>query len=342
MTVHAAPTEVLIDLTDTGRPHIPAREAPHEERTGGARRQRVARLALIAGGLSFAAWLLFPQMHELPAALGALRGASPLWLGIGVMCTLSAYAAAALALQATSGPRLPLARNFQVQVASTAAAAVTPAGAGGIAVHTRFLESRGVPRTQALGAVGLGRLTAATVHLTTLLVLAPGLARRTGVIALPPLLPIGVALGILGSLLFARRHSARLRALSDRLHEPLAGAARRVRTDPRRIAGLLGGSLMVSVFRALTFAAALQALGVGKPLVAVAALFLAAEALGALGTTPGGLGVLDGVLLTGILALGAAPAAGLGAILVFRLLTLWAPVLPGLLTLRLLRRAAVL
>jgi glycosyltransferase 2 family protein len=302
-----------------------------------SRARALLRVALLAGGLTFAALLLLPQLREVPAALDAFASADPRWMAIAAACALSTYAAGALALQALTASRLPLARNLQVQLASAAAGALTPAGAGGLALHVHFLERYGLPRPQAIAAVSVGRLTAAGVHLITLLLLLPGLTRRTGTIGIPAALPIALLLSAaLGSLLL-QRLSARARRLSHRLLLPLRVALRWVLTDPRRIVALLGGSLLVGACRALTFTAALRSLGAEVPFLAVVALFLAAEALGALSSTPGGLGVLDGVLLTGVITLGAAPASGLGAVLLFRLLTLWGPLLPGLLAARLLR-----
>ncbi len=186
-----------------------------------------------------------------------------------------------------------------------------------------------MPRQQALAAVGVGRLAAAGVHVLTLLLLAPGLANRTGADDFPAVPPVAALVTLVLGLALLRRSSRRVRLLSERLLAPFRLALRGVVADPRRVAGLLFGSFMVSAFRALTFAAALRAVGVTVPLIAVAAVFLAAEAIGALSSTPGGLGLLDGALLTGVVALGAIPAAGLGAVLLFRVLTLWVPMLPG-------------
>jgi uncharacterized membrane protein YbhN (UPF0104 family) len=307
-----------------------------------ARRSRVLRASALTAGLLGAAWLLAPQLRVLPASVAALTTADAGWLAAGLACTLAAHAAAALALQSTTAIHLPLLHNLQVQVASTVASTMTPAGAGALAVHTRFLEVHGVPRPEALAAVGMGRAAAVTMHIATLLVLAPALARRTGALDLADASPLLLLAAAVLALLVLRRSSARVRSCSDRLVQPLTRAVRTITSSPLRVAGLLGGSFLVSAFRALTFAAALRAIGVALPLVAVVALFLAAEALGALGSTPSGLGLLDGALVAGIVALGEGAAAGLAAVLLYRLLTLGGPMLPGLLTLRALRRARVL
>ncbi len=318
--------------TTPERSHSAVRPAPAP-----ARPRALLRAALLAGGLTFAALLLLPQLHEVPAALDTFVAADPKWMAIAAACALSAYGAGALALQASTTTRLPLGRNLQVQLASAAAGALTPAGAGGLALHVHFLERNGLPRPQAIAAVSLGRLTAAGVHLITLLLLLPGLANRIGTIEIPATLPIALLISAAVGFVLVQRFNTRARLRSHRLLTPLRVALRSVLTDPRRIVGLLGGSLLFSACRAITFAAALRSLGVEVPIFAVVALFLAAEALGALSSAPGGLGVLDGVLLTGVISLGAAPASGLGAVLLFRLLTLWGPLLPGLLAARLLR-----
>lgn len=304
--------------------------------------RRVLPRMAVAAGVAVAVGLLAPQLRELPAAVAAVGSADPRWLVAAVGAALGCYVAAAIALQAITGARLPFGRNLRVQVAATAAGAVTPAGTGGLALHVRFLEGHDVPRPEALAAVAVGRFCAAGMHVATLLLLAPRLASRIGALDLPTALPVSIALALAAGLALLRVGSPRVRRWSEHLLVPLRGTWRALRANPRRIAALLAGAFGVSALRALTFAAALRSLGIGVPIVTVAALFLAAEAIGALGGTPSGLGLLDSTLLTGVVAMGAAPAAGLAALMLFRLLTLWIPLVPGLLTLRSLRRGGLL
>jgi glycosyltransferase 2 family protein len=302
---------------------------------------RVGRLLpriAVAAGIAVAVGLLAPQLRQLPAAVAAVGSADPRWLVAAAASAVVGYVAAAIALQAVTGARLPFGRNLRVQVAAAAAGAVTPAGTGGLALHVRFLEGYHVPRAEALAAVAVGRLVAAGMHVATLLLLAPRLASRIGALELPAALPVSIVLALVAGLALLRLGSPRFRRWSERLLLPLRGTRRALLADPRRIGALLAGAFGVSALRALTFAAALRSLGIGVPIVTVAALFLAAEALGALGGTPSGLGLLDSTLVTGVVAMGAAPAAGLAALMLFRLLTLWVPLVPGLLTLRSLRR----
>src|SRR5699024_2103870 len=65
-------------------------------------------------------------------------------------------------------------------------------------------------------------------------------------------------------------------------------------------------------------------------LVAVAVVFLAGNAVGSAAPTPGGLGAVEVALIGGLTAVAGVPAAvALPAVLLFRLLTFWLPVLPG-------------
>ncbi|MGW5640135.1 lysylphosphatidylglycerol synthase domain-containing protein, partial [Streptomyces sp. NPDC003832] len=74
----------------------------------------------------------------------------------------------------------------------------------------------------------------------------------------------------------------------------------------------------------------------------VALLYLAASSAAALLPTPGGLGSLDAVLALALTAAGAPATAAASAVIGYRLLTVWLPLLPGLLVLAaLIRRKAL-
>ena len=83
-----------------------------------------ALLALVAAG--FAVYLLLPQVGELRQTLGALQAARWSWLAAGLVLAAASYLAAV-------GPPLGLGRTTLVQVASSFANRLTPAGWAGLA-----------------------------------------------------------------------------------------------------------------------------------------------------------------------------------------------------------------
>jgi uncharacterized protein (TIRG00374 family) len=69
------------------------------------------------------------------------------------------------------------------------------------------------------------------------------------------------------------------------------------------------------------------------------AMYLAATAVAAASPTPGNLGALELALTGGLATLSVPTGTALGAVLVFRLLTFWLPLLPGFLAFRYLHRS---
>lgn len=303
-----------------------------------SRRVRWLRSGLLVAGLSVAAWLLAPRIGELPAGLAAMLRADPGWLVAAVVFALLAYVAAAVALQGAVPTHLHPGRTAQLQLAAAFATLLAPAGLASLAVTERYLERAGVPRGQALGAVAVTRLATLVMHLAVLAVLAPTLMRQFagGVVRGGSLaIAAGVVTVVVVAVVIV---SSRRRASILRLRERAIRSFRELAPDRRRLGLLLGGSLGITAARALTLYACLRAVGAPYPLLAVVGLFLAAEAAGAAATTPAGLGVLDGVMLTGLVAFGTAPPRAIAAVLLFRLLTFWGPIVPGALALLDLRR----
>ncbi|MYR58779.1 TIGR00374 family protein, partial [Streptomyces sp. SID625] len=88
--------------------------------------------------------------------------------------------------------------------------------------------------------------------------------------------------------------------------------------------------------------AVVQAVGLPLSPLRVALLYLAASSAAALLPTPGGLGSLDAALAFALTSAGAPGTAAASAVLGYRLLTVWLPLIPGLLVLgALIRRRAV-
>ena len=300
-----------------------------------ARRQWLHAVLLLTG-LAVAVWLLAPQVHEVPAGLAALVDARPGWLALAVGIALLPFLAAALALQGAVPARLHYGHITQVQIAGAFATAIAPAGVAAMALTARYLARAGVPRDQALAAVAVVRIAATAAHVLLLALLAPIVLEHV-VIVTPSVWWLAATAAVAGSLALLVRFVPALRARAATGWAKLARPLRQIAPDGPRVGLLVIGSVAISATRALTLYACLLAVGARPPLLAVVGLFLAAEAAGLLATTPAGLGVLDGIALAGLAAFGVAIPVAIAAVLLFRLLTFWAPMIPGALTLWRLR-----
>jgi uncharacterized protein (TIRG00374 family) len=111
-----------------------------------------------------------------------------------------------------------------------------------------------------------------------------------------------------------------------------------VLTDPVRVIGLIGGSTGVTSSFIVTLAAAVAAFGGGVSFPEVGAAYLVAAALGSAAPTPGGLGAVEAALVTALTGYGMSTGPAVSAVLTFRLVTYWLPMLPGWFTFQQMQR----
>ncbi|MDL5205606.1 lysylphosphatidylglycerol synthase domain-containing protein [Streptomyces sp. ALI-76-A] len=271
---------------------------------------------------------------------GALRlaVADQGWLLFGAAATGATWLCAALAQQGAVPRRLPPGRLVAAQFAASAANHVLPAGLGAGLVNLRFLMRCGLPAGRAVTAVAVRSTAGGIVRVVLIAVLATACP---GVLRIPDGWAAGVAvLGAAGCalvLLGGRRWPRCRQALAS-----VAADIRAVHARPHRAAALWGGSLAFALLHALVLIAVAQAVALPLAPGLVALLYLGASSAAALLPTPGGLGSLDAALGLALAAAGAPAAAAASAVLGYRLLTVWIPLVPGLLVLGILVRREAL
>ncbi|GGV65892.1 MULTISPECIES: lysylphosphatidylglycerol synthase domain-containing protein [Streptomyces] len=306
------------------------------------RRRNRWQTAALCVVLLCAAWLGRRHWPVLQDGAGQLAGADQRWLLAGAAAAVATWMCAALAQQGAVAERLPRGRLIAAQFAASAANHVLPAGLGAGAVNLRFLMRCGLSAARSASALAVkaaaGALTR-TILIAALAVACPGLLR------LPPVsTPALAALAALPVLVLLATVLLRgpLRARCGRALGSVLADIRAVHTRPCRAAALWGGSLAFATAHALVVVAVGQAVGLPVPPLRVALLYLAASSAAALLPTPGGLGSLDAALAFALTTAGAPGSAAASAVLGYRLLTVWAPLLPGLVVLGfLIRRRAV-
>jgi uncharacterized membrane protein YbhN (UPF0104 family) len=300
----------------------------------GAYWQTVLTLAVLvaAGYLAHRHW---PVLET-----GALRlaVAHQGWLLAAAAAAAGTWLCAALAQQGAVLRRLPPGRLVAAQFAASAANHLLPAGLGAGAVNLRFLMRCGLPAGRAATAVAVKATAGGAARGALIVVLA---AACPGVLRMPPgsgtwAAVVVVAAG--GIVLLGRRLWPRCR----RVFAAAAADVRAVHARPRRAAALWGGSAAFALLHALVLVAVSRAVALPLTPVRVALLYLAASSAAALLPTPGGLGSLDAALGLALAVAGAPAAAAASAVLGYRLLTVWLPLLPGLLVLGILVRRGAL
>ncbi|WP_369263812.1 lysylphosphatidylglycerol synthase domain-containing protein [Streptomyces sp. R35] len=266
---------------------------------------------------------------------GRLAGADRGWLLVATAATVATWACSALAQQGAVARPLPTGRLVAVQFAASAANHVLPAGIGAGAVNLRFLTRCGLPVTRSATALAV-KATAGTVVrgclIAALALACPGALRLPHVSATVWVVTVAVAATVVVLVAGPLRRALRA-VLAD---------VRAVHEVPARAAALWGGSLAFASLHAAVVIAVTQAIDLPLPPAQVALAYLAASSAAVLLPTPGGFGSLDAALALALTLAGAPGSAAASAVLGYRLLTVWLPLLPGLLALGVLVRRRVL
>ncbi|MFJ3669434.1 lysylphosphatidylglycerol synthase domain-containing protein [Streptomyces sp. NPDC090106] len=303
---------------------------------GPARRRVYWQTALTLAVLVGAACLARRHWPVLERGAVRLAVADQGWLLAGAVAAAATWLCAALAQQGAVVRRLPQGRLVATQLAACAANHLLPAGLGAGAVNLRFLMRCGLPAGRAATALAVKGTAAGVVRVVLVVGLAtacPGVLRLPDVPAAWWAAPLALALGAAGLLALPRCRRALGTVLAD---------IRAVHARPPRAAALWGGSLAFAALNVLVLIAVAQAVALALPPTRVALLYLAASTAAALLPTPGGIGSLDAALALALAAAGAPVTAAASAVLGYRLLTMWLPLLPGLVVLGVLVRRKAL
>ncbi|MEV6941728.1 lysylphosphatidylglycerol synthase transmembrane domain-containing protein [Streptomyces sp. NPDC051172] len=317
---------------------------PTSNRFGAPRLLRSALVLLpllLIGGWAVIDWR---TVYDGTARLGS---ADPWWLLVALFFTCLGWLSAACVRQGALPERLPVGLLIASQFAAGAANHVLPAGIGAHAVTLRFLQRRGIPVARATASLALYsavRPVAKTLVLLVFLLAFPDLL-LTG--ALVPdertslLIAGAVTLALAGTALLVTTVRPLRRPLFDALRCALTDI-RLLHTRPARILALWGGAAAAPLLQASVLHAVGAALGLSLSWVQVAFAFLAAStAVGAV-PAPGGIGPVDAAVVFAMVALGAPVDLSATAVIGYRVLTVWLPLLPGALVLSALVQRKVL
>ena len=112
--------------------------------------------------------------------------------------------------------------------------------------------------------------------------------------------------------------------------------------QPLRALQLWTGSAAVPVLHALTLACITRALGSSIDVGAVFGIYFLASTVSAAVPSPGGFGALDAALIVGLTGDGLTTPMAIAAVVAYRLVTVWIPLLPSACMLGVLHRSAVI
>lgn len=257
------------------------------------------------------------------------------WVAAAVLFSALSYLAAAMSLLGFVPERVGFLRTVVAQVAGSFVKIVAPAAVGGVALNTRFLQRAGVRPGLAVASVGASQLFGLGAHILLLLSFGylTGTEKTTSLTpsrtVIAGLLTVAVLVLVVTAIPFLRKF------VVTRLRSLFAGVVPRmldVLQRPMKLVTGIGGMLLLTGLFVMCLDASIRAFDDGHQQLSYASLavvFLAGNALGSAAPTPGGVGAVEGALTIGLIATGVPKEVAAPAVLLYRMMTLWLPVLPG-------------
>ncbi|WP_431788688.1 flippase-like domain-containing protein [Streptomyces sp. G9] len=290
--------------------------------------------SFIAGAI--AAYFLISQVTQ--ADFGTVvEQAEWGWVAAALGFSALSYVAAAMSLLGFVPERVSFLKTVQAQVAGSFVKIVAPAAVGGVALNTRFLQRAGVRPGLAVASVGASQLFGLGAHITLLALFGYLTGTEKTPDSLTPsrtviagLLTVAVLVLVVTAVPFLRKF------VVTRVRSLFAGVVPRmldVVQRPQKLLTGIGGMLLLTGLFVLCLDASIRAFsGPDVPQLSyasIAVVFLAGNALGSAAPTPGGMGAVEGALTLGLIAVGLPKEVAAPAVLLYRVMTLWLPVLPG-------------
>lgn len=303
-------------------------------------RVQLSTLLLLVGGL-LALVVLLPQLTNFADSAKAIGDADWPWLlPLGLIMPLW-YAATTVTFRAATPLRPPFGLSYLNQLAAATLNRVTPNGIGGLGTNIRFLQRSGYDTAEAATVMALVSLTGGVGGAILIAVFLTWAGQSQESFPWPDgAVVLVVAAGVLGAIGVVVAIPALRRLVGDKVG-PIVRQARaaiaELLTDPRRCATMLGSSIAGSLMQLACLWFVLEAFGASVGIAVMGAVLFGGKAIAGAAPTPGGLGAVEAALIGGLSGAGVDPAVATPAVLVFRLLTYWAVVIPGWFALRILR-----
>ncbi|MEI7034545.1 lysylphosphatidylglycerol synthase transmembrane domain-containing protein [Streptomyces pratensis] len=259
------------------------------------------------------------------------------WVAAALGFSALSYVAAAMSLLGFVPERVPFRKTVKAQVAGSFVKIVAPAAVGGVALNTRFLQRAGVRPGLAVASVGASQLFGLGCHILLLALFGYLTGTERTPDSLTPsrtviagLLTVAVLVLVVTAVPFLRKF------VVTRVRSLFAGVVPRmldVVQRPQKLLTGIGGMLLLTGLFVLCLDASIRAFsGPDVPQLSyasIAVVFLAGNALGSAAPTPGGVGAVEGALTLGLIAVGLPKEVAAPAVVLYRVMTLWLPVLPG-------------
>ncbi len=323
------PKATLAAARDEVKRQTGAGEIKTETITRFTRKQVIQLVLLVA-----LVYVAYPFISTVPTFLNELRNANWWWALLGLAVSALTYVGAAAGLWACAGETVSFRNLVVMQFANTFAATTTPAGVGGLALSTRFLQKAGLGTVRATAAVAVQQAVQVITHVALLVFFSVAAGASADLSHFVPKVTLlyligGLALGAVGAFLFVPKLRHWLdTAIRPKITEVGGDLVELVR-EPRRFALIVLGCAGTTLGAALALWASVEAFGGGTTFVTVTVVTMVGGTLASAAPTPGGVGAVEAALIGGLAAFGVPTGIAVPSVLLYRVLTVWLPVFAG-------------
>jgi len=293
-------------------------------------RNQVVQLVLLVALV----YVAYPFISTVPAFFSELRTANWWWALLALAVSGLGYAGSATSLWASASKEVSFRNLLIMQLANKFAATTTPAGVGGLALSTRFLQKGGLGALRATTAVALQQSVQVITHVSLLIFFTTAVGVSANLAPFVPsstvlYLIAGAALGVIGTFMLVPKARRWLgTAVRPRLKE-VGSDLIELGREPKRLGLIVLGCAATTLSGALALWASISAFGGDTSFVTVTIVTMIGGTLASAAPTPGGVGAVEAALIGGLAAFGVPPAVAVPSVLLYRVLTCWMPVFVG-------------
>ena len=254
-----------------------------------------------------------------------VKSANLWWMLASALLACLIWVGSAVPLVALSPEKLSLRETLVAQVAASIITIVAPAGVGPAALNLRYLRKRRVPTAMAVTTVTLMQISQALITII-LLLLVMVIAGSSLSVSVPYGTILGVvavvmvAVGIIVAVPKVRRWIwSKIQPTWQQVYPRLLW----IIGQPRRLAAVVGGNLLMNIGYVGSFWTALLAMGGSLNFSTVSITYLTANAAGSFIPSPGGIGTVETALTSGLTVAGISSSVAIATALLYRLVTFY-------------------
>lgn len=292
-------------------------------------------LVLISVGVAF--YVLVPQIGAFEESFASAKEGDIPLLGLSVVFSIFTYLLSGLAYKILSMYPVSFIPTTIIQVASSFASKLAPAGTGGLALNARYLMKNGHSSVEAGTVAGLNNILGFVAHFSLIIAMALFTSQKIDNILPTFHLPryfFIIAIFAVLTILISFQFFGVFRKI---VHSGWKGTKKILVYYKNKPGQIIWGyivSLLITMAYALTLYIVAKAFGADLSVLDVFYVFSIGALAASVTPTPGGIGGAEAAYVASMTSLGVEGSLALTITLAFRLVTFWLPIIPGFIAFR--------